>query len=1068
MPPKNNDKQTTPKQESTLIQELIPKTLDRKRFLKFLANLNFVLLSNTLFPVNLFGKTNLAKNPIDETMELNVAMARALAHKPSKEFSRIFKDKDEYEIRRSATLSLLVNKAYLASDFSFPQGAFSDLVLNVDPDPLYKTLTADIPQADILKGLNTLDKDTVSLIGTAISGVTGLAGAVFPGIAIPMAVGGAIGSSVSIKSSLMKDKISRQTIGESSLLLAQLLWNDPKAKKIMTTEVKGVLRDAFGVDFGASIDEHRKHLPDEIKAYVDIYLDSKGLSPEQLQARENATMQTITSSMNKALDKAVGEIIDEMKSQQQAEHKRQIEQQYYDGEIRGGVYLVGVLAQHFMSPQGAKIVNAFVNSAVQMDMMLTALSMGALGPVGMAAGCVMIALNLLGVFGSKGPSADQLIMEAIGKVQESIFALHKEMRELFGIVIENQQKMMERIDEQFELLKAKQNEALRQLREINDEVKLLINESRIRGRNEQSAELNRKILSLNTQINKKLTRNGTVDKSKIEELIEECYTYAINTTKYDDFTALPNPNEAALRWNPKIVMTILRTSDHIDHFVGIIPIILQRFSPQQNIKVINNPKALGRAAMAMSFAYFMFPNIAKAYERGRLKFNKELRQLITDSKNSLSAAVSAETIKNYKNAYIDTISKLLEESLKIGEQMTRRNNSIPEEKEIKLLLMGPLMEVNIIDSEVTLADKSWFPDNVIMEKDVLSRDATIWNVMNIPKPAYIPEFKTVAFKGLKYLTPEESVSTNVFFAILEQLDIVKVEQGEPYSKQIIVKTYDGINEGPYAGEYRQEYSAEETCIANKITIYHIAGNTTVIGDGQKSGWIKSKVSNQKFTMTAPLPLPEDSRHYENKAEKNIEYISKDLLSNEYVNGSSTNFLNKLIAEFNFLVRLRTELVRNMSAVITEDQNLLSLEFEASAVCLKYLAGINTYLKTGDVELGTSVSKDQIVGINVYMKQDQKGDIGKEKDTNFLLSTRHDLAQLISKITTVNYLTNSDYLKEKIQFKDYIKREVIAIAKKMFDEYTSFYFSNTSNMFCLPELTLSEVMLTSAQKSISKR
>ena len=233
-----------------------PKTISRKSFLKYLATANIMIASNFLLSKKIFSSSyyffNDPKTSLDEKMRLNVAIARAMTNKPPENYSKVFQSADEYEIRKSAAVNLLLNKAYLANDFSFPIGAFSELVLNVDPEPLYKALVADTVKIDIIKGLDNLDKDTVSIIGTSISGVAGLAGAVFPEIVIPMAVVGGVGSGVSIQSSLMQDNSSRQIVGDSSLVLAKLLWNDPKAKKVMTNEIKALMRDVFGIDFEAS------------------------------------------------------------------------------------------------------------------------------------------------------------------------------------------------------------------------------------------------------------------------------------------------------------------------------------------------------------------------------------------------------------------------------------------------------------------------------------------------------------------------------------------------------------------------------------------------------------------------------------------------------------------------------------------------------------------------------------------------------------------------------------------------------------------------------------------------
>lgn len=1062
-------------QDPQRLANKIPNKLTRKKFIQSLAGLNLILVSSLLFRNNLFGRNfpyfDLPEETVDKKMQFNVAIARALTHRPPDKYAQAFQNGDEYEIRRTAALTLLTNKAYLASDFSFPEGAFSNLVLNIDPEPLYNTLKASGPQTDLIKGMDNLDKDTVAIIGTTISGTTGLAGALFPEISIPMALYGAVGTGVSIKSSLMQDKSSRQIIGDGSLASAQLLWTDPAAKKIMTNEVKGVLREAFGVDFGAPISEHRKHLPEEMKNYIDVYLDSKGLSPEQIQAREEATIKSITTSMNNSLDAAVGKIISDMKAQQQEAQTLQIKKQYYDGEIRGGVYLVGILAEHFMSPKGAKVVNAIANSAVQMDMMITALSMGALGPVGMAAGCVLIALNLLGVFGSSGPSAEQLIMEAVGKVQESIYALHKEMRELFGIVIENQQKMMQRIDSQFELLKTKQDDALRQLQEIRDELKMIMNQNRVRGRNEQTAELDRKIQSMNTQINKKLNGAAVIEENKIEELIEECHVYAIKTSKYDDFTSLPNPDEAILQWDAANIINILKTADLVDHFVGMIPLILKRYAPQQNIGVINNPKALGRAAMAMSVAYCSFPKTAKTYEKNRLHFIKDISQLITETKKSLFTAVNAETIKSFKTSYLSIVSKILDESLKAGEEATCRNNNFKPENGLFLLVNGPIGEISFtaVEAAADVKNKSSFSDHSIMEKDVLSRDNTVRQTMNVPHPDFYPTLKNITWQGIDNKDPDRLFTTDEVFALLGKLNIITIEQGVAYLQPIVIKSRDGINEGPYAGAYNYDYSAQENSVANKITFNRVNGDIIIIGDAIKSGWIQSKISKEKFVLDIPLPLPEDQKHGESVGEKNIEYISNDQLTNSFVNGSSVNFLTKLKDEVNNLLKLKSQLIDNTNKIILDDKNVLSLEFEAASVCLKYLAGMSIYIRTGNAELATSVSKDQIVGINAFMEQTADGNIAVQQNANTLLSNRRDIAALISKITSSDYLKNSAYLKSvgdtNITLKEYIKKEVIIAADKMIDEYTSYYFSGKSDRFSLPELTIAQVMLAAAEKSV---
>lgn len=1025
----------------------IPKTISRKKFLQFLANANAVFVSSYLFKTELFARNkdffNDQSTSLDEKMKFNVAMARALAHKPPEKYSTAFPNSSEFEIRRSAALNLLVNKAYLASDFSFPSGAFSDLVLNVDPEPLYKSLTSDTVQVDVVKGLDNLDKDSVSIIGTSISGVAGLAGAVFPGLVIPMAMVGAVGSGVSIKSSLMEDKSSRQIVGDSSLFIAKSLWDNPKAKKIMTAEVKGVLREAFGVDFGASVEENKAGLSKEMQGYVDVYLNSKGLNPEQLQEREEATIKIIITNVNKSLDAAVGKIIDDMKAQQQDAQKRQIEKQYYDGEIRGGVYLVGVLADHFMSPQGARIVNVLANSAVQMDMMITALSMGALGPVGMAAGCVLIALNLLGVFGSKGPSADQLIMEAVGKVQESIFALHKEMRELFGIVIENQQKMMQRIDAQFELLKTKQDQALQQLDEIRNDLKLVIDESRVRGRNVQTAELYRKVQSLNTEINKKMNNSDKIDKGKIEGLIEECHLHAIKITKFDDFTGLPNPDEPTLQWDAGKILTFFRTGDQVDHLVGIIPLIIKRFAPEQTITVINNPRGLARATMAISIAYVIFPEVAITFEKNSLHYLQDFKTLLSNTKASLIRSTDIKTIASFKSAYLDVVERMLDESINIGERATKTNNQIKEDAKIRVLAISPDNSLSSSFNDINPTESNYFPNNTILESYKFEINPSTGGL------PIIGSYRSILWKGIE----DHEVNADDFLEFLKNLNIIQIDSGEEFkhiffmgSEEVKIKDIDW----PY-GKVFVAHQFQETSSASKITIHHANGDISVIGDGIRSGWIKSKLSDKDST------------------EKHISYISNDSSDNSVVGGSSWNFLNKLMDEVNLVVKLKKEFIENTTKVITDFGNRLTLEFEAASMCLKYLAGINIYLKTGDVELGTAVAMDKVAGVNSYLKQTSDGALSKQTESSSLFSNRQDIEQLIFKITNNAYLENLSALDRKnTLLKDYIKAEVMSTVKARFDEYGTAFFSNNAERFNLPELTISQTMLASAEKSIKKQ
>ena len=791
-----------------------------------------------------------------------------------------------------------------------------------------------------------------------------------------------------------------------------------------------------------------------MKDYVDVYLNGKGLSPRQLQDREDVTIQKITSNVNKSIEAAVGKVIVEMKIQQQDAQKRQIKKQYDEGEIRGGVYLVGVIAEHFMSPQGARIVNTIANSAVQVNMMITALSAGALGPVGMSAGCVSIALNLLGLFGSKGPSANQMIIEAVGKVQDSIFSLHKEMRELFGTVIENQRKMMDRIESQFELLKTKQDQALQQLEEIRYDLKLLIDENRVRSRAMQTADLDKKIQSLNTQINKKINGDNNIERGKIEELIEECHLYAIKTTKYDDFTGLPNPDEAMLQWDPKKIITIFKSGDLIDHFVGIIPLILNRFAPEitasvTNNKVINNPRGLARATMALSVAYVMFPEVAKTYEGRKLQYIADIKLLIFNTKNLLLISTNEKVIQKLKGAYIDLLKKIIEDSLNNAENAVLANNHLSDKSEINILALSPNTTFSSEYKDYAPTVTSYFPDNTILEKDIFNRDFGP-GVDGGPRPL-VGRYRSISWNR----ADASPINTEEFLNYLAEFNIIKIEPGEPYEHYLSMGTLVVILEpgAPY-GPLSISQSFKEISVPSKIIVNHLSSEATVLGDGIRSGWINSKLIEQ------------DSQ------EKNIAYISNDLLSNELVGGSSWIFLNKMMDEVNLLIKCRKELIENTNTLINDDANKLTLEFEATSICLKYLAGINIYLKTGDLELGTAVAKDKVAGINTYVTQNGDGNVVRNNDTSFPLSNRSDITQLILNITDIDFMKKSDYFKSaearRVKLKDYVKTVIIDSAGKIFDEYVLAYFSQDSISYNLPELTMSEIMLSSAEKSIRNK
>ena len=854
------------------------------------------------------------------------------------------------------------------------------------------------------------------------------------------------------------DETVTKAIQDANLAIAQQLWNDPASKRVMTTEIKGLMRDVYGIDFSASLQEHKANLSQQLQDYVDMAIQTSVSDQDQLASK-------IGANINASLTTAVDGIINYMQDAKNKEVALRTKEQYNKSELQGGIYLASLVSDKLLGQEAGKVVETVANAAVGVMNIMSSVSMCAMGPIGAAAGCVNIAMSLISMFSSSGPSPQQIMYEAIGQVQKSIRSLHQDMATWFGIVVDNQKKMLEDIDNQFELLRQQnaQNYAqiLENLKEINQALLINIDEQREGFRNEDRKTFNSSIESLYTSIINKRKETTSLIKQNVEAAIEAFFVYGTQVSSYEDFIGVSTQDISSIQWLPDHLASKFSTIDRIDYFIGTLPIITYHFTGKK-ITTPNNLEVLGRAASAIAVAYSEFPQIAKkSFEVQNRHYLDSINNGIETSLSSISTALNQETIQAVKNEYFRLINLILDDAIKSAYdksiEATKMGRTASVGHISKISAIAPLDNVSLVQNQPYVADLAksgmssvCFPNQSgYFEKYVprgpryyVSIYVNAWPSTNMDNFTFMIK----QFKGTDPSNTEKLVDFDDLFVAAEKAYILTLEPGATNVRHFSVDTYPGFP------NINVHVDADEYFTPHKI-IFPQEDNQ-ILGDGVNTGWLKSTLKNIVITCQNGRQMPQ--------SDLDVQLLSRNLI----VDGQApfTDFIGRgprephtpdlsfpalIVDRMNLYCNVRKGIIDNSGSFIRSHPSIN--EFEAVASCLKYLAGLNTYVKTGDITIGTSLAKSS------YSVTDST--------LISIPANRQDFQSFINIVTSKNYIYKSNNVSKRgssnPEIKEYIKNEI----ESALNQYVDAYLPSTMDKIRLPEVEVPRLMLTAAKQFI---
>lgn len=986
--------------------------------------------------------------------DIDIALVRALVHKAPAEYNgwRIPMGQDYYAAR-SAAIEVLGQR--VEQKKAFDEGEYQRLLMNYLVAPAVEWTSNYNP----FKPWENLQ---IELTGKQWAKVALVLGAVaaLPVSATATVVLSAAGLVAGWRALEAPDPEIAIAIHNANLTIAENIWRDPRSREIINDEIKNLLRDSFGIDFDANFAQHREQLSPALQNYLDAAFETNAASQEELAQR-------IVVELNQSFGVAVDGLLRHMDEVRVARENGQRIEQYNQSEIQGAVYLATLLADKLLGPESGKLVGAFCNSAITICNIMSSVSNLTMGPIGAVAGITNVAMGLAGLFSSQ-PSAEQVIFEAIGQVQKSVRAMHQDMAKWFGIVVDNQQKILERIDQQFDLLRIENGRnherVMETLGELRQQQDIIIDEIRMGFRNGENGKLEAAAETLETEIYKKNEPGGSFNRQRVEEAIETAYLYGTRAAPFQHFTLLPPPGAVALRWRAEEITTRMANVDQVDYFIGYLPLFVQKFAGQQ-LDAPTNPRALGKAIAVISIAYSEFPQIAAtSFEQGNRSYLSDLKKLIGTTNKSLLAAVGKNVIDAIKTRYLELANQILSDCL------DRAYRDVLTEANIhRDLIIGALAPIQPADkviighpivgslgrSSMNVACAS--PNNanhVAFLTNYLPRDKRYYVTIRdaiTPQagPTYL--FRIRKFKGIDPLDAQRVMEFEDLFALAETAGILKVEKGEKKTRQYSLDTYPGYP------NINVRLEAEETFIPHKITFLQEAGNTQVIlGDGIETGWIISRFSNVRRTCSA------NGRQFPEQ-DIEVEYLSKGLIradmppfSDYFIplpwsqGDAALSFSDCILGKLNELFLLRQQLLDKASNALINHGQIR--EWEAVAHSLKYMAGLNTYVKSGDLDLGTMVVND------TYRYSDNNG--------VQMPATRKDLQQFINIVCSKEYLYNENKVKKRgnarPEIREYVKNEL----KLLLEEFVRTFFPPELTKLKLPELSIPALMLETAEMRLA--
>lgn len=878
----------------------------------------------------------------------------------------------------------------------------------------------------------------------------GYAGAVatllsFPA-ALPLAIGGLGAYSLSYA---FPDSQTEKLVSDLYLNIETRVWGSPKAMNTVEEATKKTMVDLYGMDPFGSLEDLIKKMPEKVASMVEVYIDNaaNGIVQNQQEMADE-----IVDKLSGSINQSTTAIISYMENEKSDERKRQRE----NSDIQGAIYMANLLSS-FVSPEAGKVINTLTSSGLQISNILTGIAGGTMGPIGAVAGFSNIAMSFAGLFGSSKPTADQMIMKALGGIQESLNELRKDMSILFGKVFENQQKMMEQMDKQFELLRTEgrnqHKEVIKNLEKIELMIETSLNEDRMGRRETKNEEFEEEFALLNREIGKKIKSLGAPKVGLIVTAMEKFHTHGIVKSSDFSFTNMPNSRETEIDLDDhKKIIIEFEKIDFVDHYLGYLPAIIKHYTGETINKRVNNPRELGKALAAISIAYSVFPEIVKSqgFEAPPItSYMQDFKNVITNTRDILDTATSYQTITKVKDKYMNMISSfvnnIVDDAYSVTINNFKKKNKIEGNEDIKIFAYGPLNEISLDQKNlgnrtgniVKIDDHSVLiaagdPNHTIIFNIDSSFDANSypnWGNYFIPIIIGIDQDNA----QMETNKPSDLFEFAQKFEVLSPSGNVDIELSRPFS---YIQTTSNDTK---TFSFREDLKIKEF-------YYWEPGKGKTIPTGEYFAWADVKLNDLSTG--------------------NVRDIETSVYSDSY------NFLDKLREGVNKLYELRENMIKNTEEKFSKFED--DGEFRVLTHSLRYLAGVNTYIRSGDLYLATDIARKDLKALEkMIIKEKKEIDpsspvLGKseffEREVQFInppFSIKYvtDLVKYVTEsyMQTVKKEDNPD-------LKVYLKTQLTEVIKTAMDNYIGTHFSEKFTEFNLPELSIPVAMLASAEQS----
>jgi hypothetical protein len=872
------------------------------------------------------------------------------------------------------------------------------------------------------------------------------------------------------------DKIIK-AVSDHILSVSSMMWENPDSKKVMTAEVLEILKDEYHLDFKATLEDHKKEMSPAWQEQMEIYENLLEKTKDELEV-------DMSKKIAGAMNETVSKVLDAINDDQLDMEKRRVAAQRATGELQGKVFLGKFLAKEILGDKAGEVVGGIADAAVQVNSIFDSLLAvnPALGPFGAAAGLLSVGMNLSDLFGKKGLTENQIIMNAIGNVQESIRSLHEDMEKWFGVVIDNQKEMMITIEKRFDKLKDKLEtnhaEVMKGLKELMSEVQVARSDSRDIALENKEGEFLDYVEKLKAEF-RALPKNP--DYNTVRDSIICFYRNATQTSKGLIYTDLPRTGK--YDWNPDKIAIKLENISSPDLCVGLLPAIMIRLTNEGYKKgEINNPILLGQSAVALVAAYEMFPKYIRMFEDLKKKesYIGKIRTEIENTKESLLEVTSQnsalEIFKAYKEMLIQKLDECIEQACV---------EILPSGREIIIQGVGPLNAITHKEvPELTKNNVAYardIPANSVLLNDNIytgpGNDDFAHLVLGGTGVANFGNCRTFEWTGLDQQNPERAytdsdnlLKTGERFGVISTERTERLEDKDNYFVPGRVPEECGVPSSPHGYFHVPEcYLVKTFTVINITFLSEEKGQPVVNGSGERQGWITADLeessiaygySNNKIDMnktagrvSLPEPFPLGKT-------QNISYLSHGLSYNfnDKLVSNSAELLDYLEGKLNELHKFRGDILDKTQRLLKGEgvkvSSILDKDIKATYLSLRYLAGLSVYVKTGDLEVGTAVARSSFK-------------FNKE-DSSILLPTIEDIATLVAKVTGSKYLQDAEKGNSTDDLKTYLHKEVGGLIEKAMNDFIAAYFpKEMDGKMRLQELNVPIMMLNAAELNIKK-